>query len=151
METRSVTDSIELPHPPKTVFEWLVTPSAICDWWQASRALVVAEPDGYWMAAWGTSPDTPDFVTAARLDVYEPPRRLRLGQTRYTTAAGPLPFPMHMTIEFSLEAVPSGTRLSVVQAGFPTDPAADPFYQGCVQGWRDTFASMARFAASQAG
>lgn len=145
--TRSHTHSVELAAPPAVVFPWLVTPSAICQWWHADRALVVAEPGGYWMAAWGSDVDSPEYCTAARLDIYEPPHRLRLGDTRYVAKAGPLPFRMDTTIEFRVEPLGDGSRLTVVQHGFPTEAVAEEFYQACVTGWRDTLASFAAFAS----
>lgn len=151
MTTRAITRSIELPAPPATVFGWLVTPRAICRWWGAERALVIPELGGYWMAAWGASPDAPDYVTAARLTQYDPPNRLALGETRYAARAGPLPFAMAMTIEFRLEAVGPGTRLTVVQDGIPADSIADEYHAACLQGWTDTLAGLSRLADDPSG
>jgi hypothetical protein len=35
--------------------------------------------------------------------------------------------------------------LRVCQEGFPNDPIADEFYEGCERGWRETFESIRRF------
>jgi hypothetical protein len=112
---------------------------------------VIPEPGGYWMAAWGTSPDAPDYVTAARLTRYEPPHRLTLGETRYAARAGPLPFDMTVSIEFRLDPVGSDTLLTVVQEGIPADPIADAYHAACLQGWIDTLAGLSRLADDPSG
>lgn len=53
MSTRSHTTSVALPGSPEAVFAALHTPSAIRRGWHASRAIVIPEPDGIWMAALG--------------------------------------------------------------------------------------------------
>jgi hypothetical protein len=39
----------------------LVTPSAIRAWWGAARAIVLAQENGAWAAAWGADEDRPDY------------------------------------------------------------------------------------------
>jgi len=134
-----------LPATPERVFSLLITPSAIRKWWSAYRAIVLAEPGGIWMAAWGKDEDAPDYVTAATIKIFEPPKRLVLGNYRYFAKSGPLPFQADFVTEFTVEPRPNGTNLRVVQDGFPTDQAADEFYAGCEKGWRDTFQGIRRF------
>ena len=84
--TTSHTHSVELAAPPAVIFPWLVTPSAI---WLRRRLAGVLH---------GGAPD-----------IYEPPHRLRLGDTRYVAKAGPLPFRMDTTIEFRVEPLGDGS------------------------------------------
>lgn len=141
------TAQIELPVPPERAFSILHTPSAIRGWWGAQRALVVAEPGGVWAAAWGDDEDDPDYLTSAILEVFDPPRRLRLSNYRYVAKSGRLPFEADFTVDFTVEPREHGSLLRVVQDGFPTDPIADEYYAGCEQGWHDTLRSIARFLA----
>jgi uncharacterized protein YndB with AHSA1/START domain len=66
------------PATPERVFALLHTPSAIRGWWGASRAIVLVEPGGTWTATWGESEDDPDYVTAATIGDFDPPRRMVL-------------------------------------------------------------------------
>jgi uncharacterized protein YndB with AHSA1/START domain len=145
--TRAHVVEIDLPAPPERVFAALVTPSAIRAWWRAARVIVLPEPGGTWAAAWGADEDAPDYVSVATLTACEPPRRLAFGDYRYAARSGPLPFAADLTTEFTLAPAPGGTRLEVVQDGFPADPVADDFYAACERGWSETLESLRRFLA----
>ncbi len=110
----------------------------------AARAIVAAEPDGFWVAAWGVEEDLPDFVTLATISNFDPPRRLVLSDDRYRSKDGPLPFAADFTVTFSLEPKVGGTQLVVTQSGFPKDACADLFLTGCIKGWHDTLKSIQR-------
>lgn len=145
MKTRSHTREIELDAPPEEVFALLVTPSAIRQWWSANRAIVLPQQGGIWAATWGDDEDNPDYITAATIEVFDLPYRLVLSDYRYFAPTGPLPFDAEFTTEFVVEPSETGSRLAVTQSGFPADPIADDFYDGCEQGWRDTFESIRRY------
>jgi uncharacterized protein YndB with AHSA1/START domain len=147
MGTRQHKHQIELPASPERVFALLHTPSAIRGWWGAARAVVLAMPDGYWSAAWGANEDDPDYVSACRIHVFEPPRRLVLTDSRYYAKSGPLPFRAEFVTEFTVEPAPGGCVLRVTQDGFPTDPVADAFFAACETGWRNTFEGIRRYLA----
>lgn len=144
-ETRSHVHTIELAASPEEVFALLVTPSSIREWWFASRAIVMARENGCWSAAWGDDEDHPDFMTAATIRVYDPPRSLVLADFRYYARSGPLPFHTYFTTEFAVEPRSSGSLLRVTQEGFPVDSVADEFYEGSERGWRETFESIRRY------
>ncbi|MEW6210325.1 MAG: SRPBCC domain-containing protein [Acidobacteriota bacterium] len=140
---------IELPASPERVFEILRTPSAIRQWWQASRAIVIAEEGGAWAAAWGDE-DDPDYATAAVIRVFDPPRRLSLTDVKYYARSTHPPFRGETTIDFIIERRPEGSRLRVIQDGFPADPTADEFYAACEAGWQKTFEGIRQFLAGKA-
>lgn len=148
MNTRKHVHEIELAASPERVFAILHTPSAIRSWWQASRAVVIAREGGIWVAAWGADEDDPDYITASRIRVFDPPRRLVLADSQYYTKSGSLPFRADFVIEFTIEPRPSGCVLRVVQDGFPTDPVANAFYAACETGWQNTFEGIRRYLAS---
>ena len=124
---------------PEEVFALLHTPSAIREWWSASRAIVNPARGGTWAAAWGEDEDRPDYVTTAVMRVFDPPRRIVFGDYSYFASNGQLPFDAQFVTEFSVAPHPEGAVLRVVQDGFPAGPEADAFYEACGKGWRDTF------------
>jgi uncharacterized protein YndB with AHSA1/START domain len=58
----------------ETLFALLHTPSAIRQWWGAAHVIVNPEPGGVWVGLWGEE-DSPDFISAGRMTVFDPPRR----------------------------------------------------------------------------
>ncbi len=106
---------------------------------------MVARPGGLWAAAWGAAEDDPDYVSAGRIRILEPPRRLVLGDFVYHARSGPLPFEADFTTEFTVEPRTGGCVLRVVQDGFPAESVADAFYAACDTGWRNTLAGIKRF------
>jgi hypothetical protein len=102
-----------------------------------------------WAATWGAE-DSPDYVCAARLVVFEPPRRLVMGKFEYMTKDGHgLGFKAELESEFTVRAQGEGSVLRVEQRGFPDEAIADAFFASCVKGWQDTFAGIERYAARQ--
>lgn len=132
---------------PERLFEILVTPTAICGWWGASRAIVIPETGGIWSASWGDDYDAPDYVSSFVIRTFEPPQRIFFDDAKYYARAGKPPFDARMTTEFVIEPTGDGAILRVIQDGFPCDPIADDFYAACDRGWRDTFAGIRRFLA----
>lgn len=131
--------------PPETLFALLHTPSAIRTWWNAARAIVIAEEGGFWAAAWGEEEDDPAYITSAEIDVFHPPRRLVLTDYRYYAQSGALPFQAALETLFEVEPHWEGALLRVTQSGFPCAAEADDFFAACESGWRDTFAGIRRF------
>jgi uncharacterized protein YndB with AHSA1/START domain len=130
---------------PEALFALLHTPSAIRQWWGASHVVVDPKPGGIWVGLWGEE-DSPDFITAGRMSVYDPPKRIVFSDFEYFASSGPLPFAADLTSEFTVIPVgPGKTALRVVQDGFPMNCAADEFYAGCERGWIDTFAGIRRY------
>lgn len=149
MMTRKHEHAIELPAAPERVFSLLHRPSDICAWWFASSAIVLAQTNGVWAAVWGEA-DDPDYISAATIAVFDPPRRLVLSDFKYFAKTGALPFQAKFTTEFTVAPHGTGTLLRVVQDGFPCDPVADKFYAACEKGWHDTFASIKRYLTETA-
>ncbi len=81
--TRMQRHTVALPVLPAQAFALLVTHSAVRAWWLADRAVILARSGGIWVAAWGREEDAPDYVTAARISVYDPPQRLVLSDFVY--------------------------------------------------------------------
>lgn len=147
MQTRTHIHEEHFEAAPETIFDLLIRPSAIRQWWGASQAIVLAETEGTWAAIWGADEDEPDYITVARISAFDPPSLLELSDYRYAAKDGKLPFEAAFTTRFSCKPDATGTLLRVDQAGFPVDQ--EDFYQACVQGWTDTFAGIRRFLASK--
>lgn len=145
MATRKHVHREEFNSTVDELFALLITPSSIRSWWGASRAIVLPKTDGMWTATWGESEDEPDYVTVANIVKFEPPRRLVLDQYRYQAKEGPLPFEADFVTEFLVDSCPTGASLQVTQDGFPIDPEADEFYEGCRTGWCATFEGIRKF------
>ena len=62
------------------MFEALVTPSAIRKWWGATKAIVLPQVGGTWVASWGESENDPDFISSFKILEFEPPSRIMLGE-----------------------------------------------------------------------
>ncbi|MDY7094812.1 MAG: SRPBCC domain-containing protein [Acidobacteriota bacterium] len=134
------------PISAERLFALLHTPSAIRGWWGAARVIVVPEEGGLWAAAWGEDEDAPDYITVSTLQSFDPPRKMTLGDYRYVSNDGPLPFEADFVTTFEVEPVDDeSARLRVIQDGFPDAAEADDFYAACESGWRDTFAGIRRF------
>jgi hypothetical protein len=100
------------------------------------------------VAAWGREEDAPEYITAARILIWDPPHRLRLGRFEYFTRdGGGLPFTADLETEFTVLPSNRGCLLRVDQTGFPVDPSADDFFAACEAGWKATLDGMLRYAA----
>lgn len=126
---------------PERLFQLLHTPGDIRKWWGASQAIVIPEPGGLWAAIWGDE-DDPDYITAATMKVFEPPRRILFADYRYKAKSGPMPFQANFETEFLITPSAAGATLRVTQAGFPSESVADDFYAACQTGWKNTFAGI---------
>ncbi len=149
MARRAHTHEEVFDETPERLFALLHTPSAICEWWSAARAVVIPEEGGLWVAAWGADEDAPDYVTGATIRAFEPPNRMVLDEYRYWAESGPLPFEAEFVTEFAVASHPQGALLRVTQDGFPTGPEGDAFYAACEVGWRATFAGIRRYCGDR--
>ncbi len=139
---RTITESVEVACTPDKLFQTLHTPTEICMWWNARTSVVMPRTNGLWIATWGKDEDRPDYITIARMRVFDPPERLVMGDFEYWSGEKPLSFADQLETEFRVEGHGSHARLIVTQSGFPDDKIADEFYRGCCQGWKATLAAI---------
>jgi uncharacterized protein YndB with AHSA1/START domain len=110
--------------------------------------IVAPHLNGLWIATWGDDEDSPDFITAARLTAFDPPKYLRFSQFEYTVGSGKPPsFTNQLEIEFTIIPAETGSILHIHQWGFPDEPSADEFFNSCIQGWSNTFEGIERYVA----
>lgn len=142
MASRSIERSIELLAGPNQVFDLLITPSAVRQWWQASQVIIVPRTGGVWVASWGEEEDHPEYVTAHRIVRHEPPHLLQLIEVCYYARATILPFETELITTFEVEQLAEHSRLTVRQEGFPSDAEAEEFYEACNTGWNVTLENI---------
>ncbi len=148
-ETRSHTHEESFDVAAERMFDLLITPSAIRQWWGASRAIVDARKDGIWTASWGEE-DDPDFISSATLVEFDPPRRMSMKFGHYYAKSGSLPFKFadDALASFEIETADDGCILRAEQTGFPCEPAADEFFAACELGWKNTFLGIRQYIAN---
>ncbi|MEW5800230.1 MAG: SRPBCC domain-containing protein [Bacteroidota bacterium] len=145
MTTRKHTQEIFLPVSAEKIFHLLITPSAIREWWGASRVIVHPKRGGIWIAAWGEEENQPDYITSATMSVFDPPVRIVMMKYDYFSKNGPLPFAASFETEFLITRQSNGCILRITQDGFPSDPVANEFYAACETGWKTTLEQIALY------
>lgn len=134
--SREIKQTIEINEVPKNIFNALLHPSAISEWWGAKTAIVVKENNGIYAVSWGDNIDAPDFVTVSTIKNLLPSTGFSLKYVSYMAKTGSLPFEAKMMVHFAIK--PFNTSiclLTVNQTGIPDDPIADDYYEGCINGW----------------
>ncbi len=148
--TRIIQHSVRIKASAKVVFNALITPSLIKQWWYVHSAIVVPEEGGVYALAWGESIDRPDYVTVSRLSEYVFGQKLSMQYESYFSPHGGLPFEAELVAHFTLEEEGAETILAVRQTGIPADAVADDFYEGTLKGWETTLLSLKIVAEDEA-
>lgn len=127
------------------MFEALITPKAIREWWGANRAVVDAEKGGSWVATYGEDDGESVFVNSFKLIEFDPPRKIVLGDGTLIANDKEFPLLMNTTTEFLIVPTPQGCSLTIVHIGMPTDPESEDFYESSLLGWHNTFEGLRRY------
>ncbi|MCB1051068.1 MAG: SRPBCC domain-containing protein [Acidobacteria bacterium] len=146
--TRNQIHRLSIQKTPDSVFQALVQPSAIQAWWGAHSAIVLGRKNGVWSALWGENPDDPEYLTTARILIWEPPFHLALDQLQYYAKSGPLGFEASFRIDYRLWTERDDTVLQINHDGFPITASADGFFKGCQQGWADSLTQLKKYLES---
>ena len=121
--------TVDLAQPPQRVWEALTSAEGLGSWF-GNRATVDLRPGGTAYVEW----DGKDFKATLTISVVEPPTRFA-----WTWAIQGLPAtdPRRTYVEFTLEPVGAGTRLTVVESGFAQLPpeAHRKAFDGNTRGW----------------
>ena len=149
-DTRIIERSVRVKASPAIIFNAIISPSLIKQWWYVHTAIVVPELNGIYALAWGESIDRPDYVTVSRLSEYEFGKKISMANESYFSPHGDLPFNSDLVATLSLEVDGAETILKVLQTGIPTDAVADDFYEGTVKGWETTLLSLKNVAEDEA-
>jgi uncharacterized protein YndB with AHSA1/START domain len=126
--------------PPEAIFDAFIAlyDSERPDWVTGSR--LDLRPGGRWSVAFQV-PDGPAFREERVITAVERPHRLAYDMTAvYADAPG-----FSTTVEVTIDAVPDGQRLRLVQQGFPTVQARDDF----AGAWPDVLGEVGRRVMSR--
>ena len=130
--------TIEIAHPPATVWAALTTAEGLGTWF-GHRATIDLRPGGSAQLTW-TSGDTADL----RIERVEAPRVFGFTWHIYGLPDGD---PRRTYVEFTLEPVGGGTRLTVVESGFAQLPpdAYRKAYDANTEGWASELAELVKY------
>lgn len=125
--TRSLEDRIVIPAPAAVVWRALTDAEELMRWFPP-RASVEPGEGGVVRLSWIPG----EAGSAARIEIWEPNRRLRTVEHR-RDAAGRL---VELVVDYFIEGEGGQTVLRVVHAGFGAEADWDEEYDGTVRGWR---------------
>ena len=120
--------TVEIAHPPSTVWAALTTAEGLGAWF-GNRATIDLRPGGEARLTWDEG-----FTQNLRIERVE---ELRVFGFTWHIYGLPDDDPRRTYVEFTLEPIGPGTRLTVVETGFAQLPAAehDKAFGGNVDGW----------------
>jgi uncharacterized protein YndB with AHSA1/START domain len=101
--------TVEIAHPPSTVWEALTTAEGLAAWF-GNKATIDLRPGGSAQMSW-----TDGFKVDMRMERVEEPTVLGFTWQIYGL---PKDDPRRTYVEFTLEPTATGTRLTVVESGF---------------------------------
>lgn len=143
---RSISKKLELDHKASEIFNALIQPSAIQQWWQVKTAIVLPKKGGIWSAAWGENIDEADYIVSATISEFEVDSKLVLSNYVYDSKQGSLPFEFDPETTFEIGSLESNkSQLIVNQTGFPDSAVADEHFESCIVGWENTLQNLQEY------
>ena len=129
---------VEIARPPAAVWAALTTADGLSSWF-GEQVTIDLRPGGTARMSW-SSGDTADM----RIERVEEPTVF--GYTWHVYGL-PEDDPRRTYVEFTLEPVDAGTRLTVVESGFSQlpDDAHDKAFGGNVQGWASELGELVAY------
>ncbi len=131
--------TVELAHPPATVWAALTTAEGLAGWF-GNEAAIDLRPGGTARMRW----DEEGFTAEMRVERVEEPTVF--GFTWHIKGL-PDDDPRRTSVEFTLEPVGAGTRLTVVESGFAQRPedVYHKAYDGNTEGWAKELGELATY------
>jgi uncharacterized protein YndB with AHSA1/START domain len=131
--------TVELAHPPATVWAALTTAEGLAGWFGNEAAIDLRPGGAAWMRWTGEG-----FTANMRVERVEEPRVFGFTWHIYGL---PDDDPRRTYVEFTLEPVAAGTRLTVVESGFAqlSDDAHRKAYDGNTDGWAKELGELAGY------
>ena len=131
--------TVELAHPPATVWVALTTAEGLAGWFGNEAAIDLRPGGAAWMRWTGEG-----FTANMRVERVEEPRVFGFTWHIYGL---PDDDPRRTYVEFTLEPVAAGTRLTVVESGFAQlpDDAHHKAYDGNTDGWAKELGELAGY------
>jgi uncharacterized protein YndB with AHSA1/START domain len=131
--------TVELAHPPATVWAALTTAEGLAGWFGNEAAIDLRPGGAAWMRWTGEG-----FTADMRVERVEEPKVFGFTWHIYGL---PDDDPRRTYVEFTLEPVAAGTRLTVVESGFAQlpDDAHRKSYDGNTEGWAKELGELASY------
>ena len=134
--------TVELPHPPKKVWQALTSAEGLGTWFGDDSASIDLRPGGQAQMRWDGG-----YHNDLRVERVEEPTVFAF---TWQIKGLPEDDPRRTYVEFTLEPAGDGTRLTVVETGFaqlPDDVFNDE-YQGHVDGWQHELGELADYLSA---
>ena len=130
--------TLQIAHPPGTVWTALTTAEGLGTWF-GNEASIDLRPGGSARLSW-TSGDTADI----RIERVEEPTVFGFTWRIYGLPADD---PRRTYVEFTLEPVSGGTRLTVVESGFAQlpDDVHSKAFDGNTEGWTNELGELVAY------
>jgi uncharacterized protein YndB with AHSA1/START domain len=130
--------TVELAHPPATVWAALTTAEGLGAWF-GDEAAIDLRPGGPGRLSW-----TDGTTVELRVERVQEPRVFGFTWQLHELPAGD---PRRTYVEFTLEPAGAGTRLTVVETGFAQLPPEDygKEYDGHTEGWARELGELAGY------
>jgi len=131
--------TIELAHPPEKVWAALTTAEGLAAWF-GDEAAIDLRPGGAAQMRWADE----GFTARMRVERVEEPAVFAFTWGIFGLADDD---PRRTYVEFTLEPVGAGTRLTVVESGFAQLPedARRKAYDGNTEGWAKELGELAAY------
>jgi uncharacterized protein YndB with AHSA1/START domain len=131
--------TVELAHPPATVWAALTTAEGLAAWF-GDKAAIDLRPGGAARMTWAEE----GFTAQMRVERVEEPTVFGFTWPIYGL---PEDDPRRTYVEFTLEPAGAGTRLTVTESGFAQLPeeACRKAYEGNTEGWAKELAELAGY------
>lgn len=117
---------VDVRAPQQELWRGLIEPALIAQWYAPGARVSAREGGSFWIRA------DKDLEREAHIDVFLPPRRLRL---IYMPPRGMPPTQCVMVDDFILDTVPGGSVLRLLGSGFPEGEVWEPFFLRLRDGW----------------
>ncbi len=135
--TRSISESISIVARPAIVFDVLIRPTCIRQWWFAKRVIIRPKVGGALAITWGENEDDPDYFALAEIRALKPNTQLKIEYLDSFAKTGGLPSEAQMTVSFDIHENAKGSTLSILQEGIPNNSEFDNYYKDCIKGWNE--------------
>ena len=130
------------------VFENLITPTDIGEWWNADSVIVTPEKGGVWILSRGPDEDELDFVISGRIQIIDSPNHLQLQELYCLRGSESSAGDPDMFCQFELESLQNGTKLRFTHGGIASKSSFDQFFIIWKEIWKNSLSSLKTYSES---
>lgn len=150
-KTRKIETEIEIEAPIDAVWKAISEATELMRWLPLDARTKSGAGGGIWYS-WG-----PPYEGESRIEIWDPPRRLRLEGGWAEPVEGEPPrevepgVPARIAMDYTLESAGGKTILRLVHSGFGAGNDWDDEYEGTRRGWMQEFLSLKHYLERHAG